>query len=108
MESLPNTASLKKFELFRQFSKVLRKLDHVCFEHWAPILDCDSAVSVQSKGTSIKDVLRFLVILDITYLLATYVRSFLYYAYYLLGRGQELTKFADGRGVGVKNRENLP
>ena len=29
MESLRNTASLKKFEFLRQFCKALRKLDHV-------------------------------------------------------------------------------
>ena len=29
MESLCNSASLKKFEFLRQFSKALRKLDHV-------------------------------------------------------------------------------
>ena len=29
-------------------------------------------------------------------------------AFFREGRGQKFAKFADGRGVGVKNRENLP
>ena len=37
MESLHNTASLKKFEFLHQFSKALRNLIMFCFEYWAPI-----------------------------------------------------------------------
>ena len=43
MEPLHNTASLKKFEFLHQFSKALRKHDHVCFEYQY-VLDYDNTV----------------------------------------------------------------